>query len=362
MWLQALAAVAGAVLPGILGNEDEDRAADAEVEASDRAQELNRYFFDESNRRTEPFRQAGLGALNQRNALLGLPQVSDEVQTNTGAAAAAAPTPAGPEGTVKPATGANYTGPNFGQYFADNNDLQQYWNDNQSQLAATFGTPERMAEHHYYTFGQGEGRPLPEYGGPEAAAIPAGSGDASAAVPGTVGAAVPGTVSVGGGAAQPGGDPANALVTAGTPAATTTPAPTGPDGIAQAQDDAYSVFENSGHARSMLETTNADFDRILGAYGAGGSSLSGSAVGALNDRNRRNTNTAFNQYDGALAGISGTGAGAAGQQSANALSTGNSLASAEAEQGVARGSSYRSRFNPYDDALNSASEQDWGFK
>ena len=63
----------------------------------------------------------------------------------------------------------------------------------------------------------------------------------------------------------------------------------------------------------MLETTDADFERIRGGLGAGGTSLSGSAVKALDDRAKQNTNTAISQYWNALGGGSVNAANIAGQ-------------------------------------------------
>ena len=50
-----------------------------------------------------------------------------------------------------------------------------------------------------------------------------------------------------------------------------------------AQDAAYQRFLDGGFARSMLETTQSDMDMMMGAYGAGGTAMSGSTLGALND-------------------------------------------------------------------------------
>lgn len=322
-WLAALGSIGGSLLNGVLGNESADRAADAQVAASDRAQETQRYMFDESVRLSEPFRQAGMGALNQRNALLGLPQVSDGMGGGAGS------------GAINPATGRPYQGPNWSQYVAQNPDVLAYWNNNPS-VRNTFPTIEALAQHHYNSFGQGEGRELPQYG--------AGGGGAGG---------TPSTVGIGGGAAQPtvgGGDQLAVMGGAGQA-----------DPVRSAQDAAYDTFLNSGQARSMLETTNSDFDRMIGAFGAGGTAMSGATLGALNDRNRRNTNVAFNQYDNALAGISNTGQATATQQGQNALTTGNNLANAESFQGAVRGSSYAGRTNPLSSILGGAAGADWSF-
>lgn len=115
--------------------------------------------------------------------------------------------------------------------------------------------------------------------------------------------------------------------------------------------DAYDAFQNSGFARSMLETTGADWDRMTDQFGAAGNVLSGSYLNALNDTNRRNTSTAFNNYYSALSGLSGTGAnlaqaqGQQGVQLANALSTNNNQAAS------ATGSSYMNAAGAFNNAL-----------
>lgn len=90
----------------------------------------------------------------------------------------------------------------------------------------------------------------------------------------------------------------------------------------------------------MLETTQNDFDQMMGAFGAGGKSMSGSTLGALNDRNRRNTNIAINQSLNGLRSMSGAGQVATQQQAQNAIGLGNSVANQLNFQGGVRGSSY----------------------
>lgn len=114
---------------------------------------------------------------------------------------------------------------------------------------------------------------------------------------------------------------------------------------ATAAADPYQTFLDSGFGRSNLETTNADFDQMVGAFGAAGNALSGSAIGALNDRNRRNTAGAFNNYYNALSGISGTGANITSQQGNQAIATGNNIANNQMAAGEARASAYTSGAN-----------------
>ncbi len=111
-------------------------------------------------------------------------------------------------------------------------------------------------------------------------------------------------------------------------------------GVGTSVDNAYNTFLDSGFGRANLTTTGAEFENMVGAFGAGGKSLSGSAIGALNDRNRRNTGNAFGQYYNALAGISGTGAQLGSQASGQINSTANNIANNQINQGITRGSSY----------------------
>jgi hypothetical protein len=148
------------------------------------------------------------------------------------------------------------------------------------------GNMDRALEHHYNTFGRAEGRELPQ-------------------------------ASVG-----------------GAPGASTGV------GVGTSADDAYNTFLGSGFGRSALETTNNDFQQMVGAFGAGGKSMSGSAIGALNDRNRRNTQGAFGNYYNALSGISGTGAQIGSQQAGAANQVGSNVAQNQQQMGQTRGSSY----------------------
>lgn len=175
----------------------------------------------------------------------------------------------------------------WASYGQANPDVMAAWNN--PQVQRQFGGDQTAyLQWHYKNIGQSEGRKIP---------------------------------SVGIGGTQTGGT-AGSVGYAGTP------------------QDAYDAFNNSGFARSMLETTNADFDQMVGAFGAGGNALSGSAIGALNDRNRRNTSSAFNNYYNALSGISGTGANIGAQQGQQAIQTGNSIADNQKQIGNTRASSY----------------------
>ena len=171
-------------------------------------------------------------------------------------------------------------------YGAANPEVMQYFQNNPRALQQFGGNMDRALEHHYNTFGRAEGRELPQ-------------------------------ASVG-----------------GAPGASTGV------GVGTSADDAYNTFLGSGFGRSALETTNNDFQQMVGAFGAGGKSMSGSAIGALNDRNRRNTQGAFGNYYNALSGISGTGAQIGSQQAGAANQVGSNVAQNQQQMGQTRGSSY----------------------
>jgi hypothetical protein len=184
------------------------------------------------------------------------------------------------------APGSSSVWANYGQ---QNPEVVQYFQQNPRALEQFGGNMDRALEYHYNTFGRAEGRQLP-------------------------------TATMGGQAGQPG-------------------ASTGV-GVGSSVDDAYNTFLDSGFSRSMLNTTENDMQQIMGQMGAAGKSVSGSALGALNDRNRRNTSTAFGNYYNALSGISGTGAQIGQQQAGAANQVGANVAGNQMQAGNARASSY----------------------
>jgi len=124
-----------------------------------------------------------------------------------------------------------------------------------------------------------------------------------------------------------------------------------------AQDAAYERFMNGGFARSMLETTQSDFDMIRDASGAGGVALSGQYLESLNDANRKNTNNAFTQHWNALGGMSGQATQVSAQQGRNALQVGNNLGNLQMGSANARGSSYANQANTWGNVANSAIDE-----
>ena len=273
-WLPA--AIIGSSLLGAAGSAiGGNAAANAQTKAADRANAQALEAQRRAEQLNEPWRQSGMAALGQRNALLGI----------------------GGGGGGSAAGGGFAGGADYSAYLQANPDVAAaYQQAIQQPHLRNMGitSMEDWAKYHYETMGRAEGRQLPTGAGP-----------------------------------------------------------TGADGqpLTQTQqtDNAYNTFLDSGYARSMLNTTQNDFDQMVGAFGAGGSSLSGSAIGALNDRNRRNTNNAFTQYDNALAGISNTGSALSMQQGQNGMNTAGQIGANNQNAAAARGSSYMNTAN----ALNS---------
>jgi hypothetical protein len=278
-WIPA--AIIGASILGAAGSAiGGNAAANAQKKASDRANAQALEAQRRAEQLNEPWRQSGMAALGQRNALLGIG--------------------GGMGGGT--AGGGMAGGADYAAYLQANPDVQAaYARDIQQPHFRNLGitSMEDYAQYHYENFGRAEGRQLPTVAGP-----------------------------------------------------------TGADGQPMTQgqqtDQAYNTFLDSGYARSMLETTNNDFDQMVGAFGAGGKSLSGSAIGALNDRNRRNTNNAFTQYDQALAGISNTGNALSMQQGQQGMNTANQIGANNQNAANARGSSYMNTANALNSGLQNA--------
>ena len=276
----------GDIITGFFGNEATDKAADASIDASKRANETMLDMFNRSNQIQAPNQQAGWNALAMQGSLLGNPNLVPQSAVAGAMAATGSP-------------GASSVWANYGQ---QNPDVLQYFQNNPRALQQFGGNMDRALEHHFNTIGRSEGRQLPQ-----------------ATVAGT-----PGT---------PGGS-------------------TGV-GVGTDVNTAYNTFLDSGFGRANLTTTNSEFENMVGAFGAGGNALSGSAIGALNDRNRRNTGNAFGQYYNALSGISGTGAQIGQQQAGAANTLGTNIANNQIQQGQTRGSSYLTQGNNNAGMVNS---------
>lgn len=287
------------VLQGIMGNEAADKAADAQVKAAQASSQTAMDMFRLGNQITAPNQQAGWNALAMQGSLLGNPNMVPQSAIQTAMGASGDP---------------NAKWQQYAQQYGP--EIQAFYARNQKTFDRMGRDPIKAAQHYYNTVGSIQGHQLPT------------------GAPPTSGTGAPGTVGVGGGAMMPGGQ-GQQMVQGGTPGI----------GVGTDVNTAYNTFLDSGFGRANLTTTGAEFDQMVGAFGAGGTSLSGSAIGALNDRNRRNTAGAFNNYYNALSGISGTGANIGQQQSAQANQTGQTIGNNQMEQGNARASSYANRYN-----------------
>jgi len=134
--------------------------------------------------------------------------------------------------------------------------------------------------------------------------------------------------------------------------------PVGSDGqpLTQQQisDQAYQTFLNSGNNRAMTDFTNADLQQVAGAFGAGGKSLSGSAVGAMGDRLARNRYGAYSDYTNALSGLSSQGAQLSSNLGAQGMQTAQQIGANNMQSAAARGSSYMNTANALGSGLQSA--------
>jgi hypothetical protein len=285
----------GDLVTGFFGNESADKAADAQVKAAQTASATQLEALNRGLQVAAPNIQAGYNALAMQGSLLGNPNMV-------------------PQAAVQQAIGATQNpADRMAAYYQQNKPaIDAFYAQNQKTWDRMGRDPMRAAEHYYNTEGRKLGHQLPMGGGGQ---------------PG-----MPGTVGVGGGAMMPGGD-GSQMVQGGSTGI----------GVSTGVDQAYNTFLDSGFGRSALETTNADYSQLVGAFGAGGKSMSGSAIGALNSQNRRNTAGAFNNYYNALAGISNTGANV-GQNASNQINTAaNNVAGNQMQQGNVRASSYRTQ-------------------
>ena len=278
-WLPA--AIIGSSLLGAAGSAvGGNAAADAQKKAADRANAQALEAQRRAEQLNEPWRQSGMAALNQQNALLGI-----------GGGASG-----GGQYAQQPGS-SNWSG-----YLEANPDVAAaYQQAVQSPHLRNMGitSMDDWARYHYETVGRNEGRQLPQVAGP-----------------------------------------------------------TGADGqpLTQSQitDGAYNTFLDSGFNRAMTDFTNNDLDRIRASSGAAGSSISGSAVGAMGDRLARNRYTAFGDYSNALSGLSGTAANLSTSQGQNGMNVAGQIGANNQNAAAARGSSYMNTANALNSGLQNA--------
>lgn len=298
-WLPA-AIIGSSILGAGASINAGNKAAKATQQATDAATAEQRRQFDLARQDQMPWLQAGRGALDMRSQLLGLGGVGGA---------------GGGNAFAQPADQWN-------QYLQANPDVMQaataaLQTPHMRNMGIT--TPQQFAEYHYNTHGAAEGRQLGQ---------PMGGGAAGGS---------PGVVGVGGGAYMQGGD-GQQMATAG------------PGGA----NDPYNAFLNSGYARSMLETNQADMDKMVGSLGAAGKSMSGTSIKALNDINRRNTANAFNMYDSALAGMSNTGQVTASAIGNAGMNMANNVGNMQMNAAAQRGSAYGNTANAINSGLQNA--------
>jgi hypothetical protein len=277
------------IIGGFFGNETADKVADSQVQAARDSNETLMQMFQMGNDLTAPNREAGYNALAMQGSLLGNPNMvpQDAIATATGQPTAGSADYAGYV-TSRPDLSAAYSGlrPQDTTYIKN----KGFDADGNGQISQS-----EYGNFHYSTMGQNEGRTLPTVGG------------TSGQTTGQVGTAQPAV------------------------------------GVGTSVDEAYNTFLDSGFNRAMTDVTQQDLGMIKDAYGAAGSSVSGSAQGAMQDRLAGNRYNAFGDYYSALSGISGTGAELSSQASSNALNTGQSMAGNELNVGNARASSYQTQ-------------------
>lgn len=268
-WIPA--AIIGSAVVGAASSANAgSQAANAATSAANSSNAAQLQAQREAAALNEPWRQAGMGALNQRNALLGLAPV------NT-------------------AYGAGTPGqPDWNAYLDSRPDVRQYYLNNPTAFAAVGNDWAKAAEQHYQNFGRTEGTQLPLFQQPE----------------------------------QPAAAP-------------------GQSGV----DQAYNTFLDSGYNRAMTDFTANDLDQIRSGMGAAGTSVSGSAIGAMGDRLARNRYQAFTGYENALAGISNTGSALSMQQGQNAMNTAGQIGANNQNAAAARGSSYMNTANALNQGL-----------
>lgn len=275
-WALAGASALGGIGQYLAGNE----AADASRDAARDNNRMQQYMFDRSVELSEPWRQSGIGALNEMNALMGL------------APSNAYGGGSGPVGSNN-MTGYVNNSPDLANAFAGLSPSDQRgiaslgFDTNQDGRISQ----EEFGRFHYDTHGASEGRTMPTFEAPTSQAT------------------------------------------------------------MQSQDDAYQRFQDGGFARSMLETTQADFDMYRDSFGAGGAAMSGQHLEALNDTNRRNTNNAFVQHFNALGGMSGTGGNVAMTQGQQGMNFANAFGANNNQAAQATGSSYMNAANAFGNTL-----------
>lgn len=233
MWnlvIPALASLAG----GALAGEGGKQAANAQNKAAQDQLNLYKRMYEDQRSLAKPGYMTGGAATNLLAAQYGI----------------------GPQNYAA-AYGAGGTGADdqWSAYLSSNPDVASEWSRLSTQGKNPFSTPQEYAQYHYQTFGQKEGRQLPQVNQPTDPNMPNGG------------------VSQGGGTSNP-----------------------------------LNAFWDSPQGQIATKGfLGVDAPGVAGAFGAGGKSVSGAATKALYDRGQARASGAYNNYLTGLGNLAGMG-------------------------------------------------------
>lgn len=128
-----------------------NKATDAQTASNAQSLALQQQIYGENKAALAPFVGTGVAATNQINALLGL-AVPQQQATPSGYQA---------QPNALLGVGAPQVGPNYAAYVQANPDVQNEF----QRVGSRFGNdPAAFGQFHYQTYGQNEGRALPQFG------------------------------------------------------------------------------------------------------------------------------------------------------------------------------------------------------
>lgn len=136
-----------------------NKATDAQTANNAQSLALQQQIYGENKATLAPFVGTGVAASNQINALLGLNVPQQQSQQMPANALGSFQ----PNGNALAANGMGgaLSGPNYAAYVQANPDVQNEF----QRVGARFGNdPAAFGQFHYQTYGQNEGRALPQYG------------------------------------------------------------------------------------------------------------------------------------------------------------------------------------------------------
>lgn len=139
-----------------------NKALDAQTQANNQQLQLQREQMERAERLNEPFRQGGLSAFEQLLREFNLAPQTPRVSSDPRSAFT-------PQSAANAAAPAAQPGPDGAAYMAANPDVMAEFQRNMAsgkgqEYLASIGadTPAGFAQWHYQTFGQGEGRTMPQ--------------------------------------------------------------------------------------------------------------------------------------------------------------------------------------------------------